>query len=283
VGKVEFPVTKEEKLVKKVKYLLRRLGCPRWLHHFGPKKYEFIEHLCALLMRAFCRLSYRRVKQLFDLLGKRCPSKSALQATAAKLNSGFWQRVLKITSGKPYLVAIDSTCLARTNPSYHYLKRIDGKMPKVPIKVSIAFDTKKKRYCAAKIRVLPAHDVRDAIPLLKKIKPKILVADKGYDSNNIHEYCKQNKINAHIPLRNWQKTRHHNMSQRRMAAKHFNIRTYHRREIIESGNSSNKRKYGSSVNSRKIRTIRTEIYSRLTCHNLFLLTYLTLRTEPLRP
>lgn len=260
---------KEVKLVKKVKHLLKRLGCPRWLHHFGPKKYEFIEHLCALLMRAFCRLSFVRVKQLFDLLGKRCPSKSALQYTAAKLNSGFWQRILKITSGQSYLVAIDSTCLARTNPSYHYLKRIDRKMPKVPIKVSVAFDTRKKKYCAAKIRVLPAHDVRDAIPLLRRIEPKILVADKGYDSNNIHKYCKQNKISVHIPMRNLQKVRHHNMSQRRINSKHFNLKTYHRREIVESGNSSSKRKYGSSVSSKKVRTIRTEVYGRLTCHNLF--------------
>ena len=262
-------MTKEEKLVKKVKHLLRHLGCPRWLHHFGPKKYEFAEHVCALLTRAFCRLSYRRTKQFLNMLGKTCPSKSALQATAAKLDSGFWQRVLKITSGQQYIVAIDSTGLARTNPSYHYLKRIDGQIPKIPIKLSVAFDTRKKKYCAAKIRVLPAHDVRDAIPLLKKISPKILVADKGYDSNNIHEYCKQNKIRAHIPLRKLGKARHHNMSQRRIAAKKFNIRTYHRREIVESGNSSNKRKYGSSVSSRKVRTIRTEIYGRLACHNLF--------------
>ena len=249
--------------------MLRRLGCPRWLHHFGPKKYEFFEHLFALLVRAFCRLSYRRVKQFLDLLGLCCPSKSALQATAAKLDSVFWQQVLQITSGQPYLVAIDSTCLSRTNPSYHYLKRINGKMPKVPIKVSVAFDTRKKKYCAAKIRVLPAHDVRDAIPLLKKIKTKVFVADKGYDANAIHLYCKKNKIRAHIPLRKLGKVRHHNMSARRIAAKHFNLRTYHRRELVESGNSSNKRKYGSSVNSKKVRTIRTEVYGRLACHNLF--------------
>ncbi len=73
---------KETKLVKKVKRLLRRLGWPRWLHHFGPKKYEFWQHLVALLLRFFCRLSYRRVKQLLDLLGMICPSKSSLQRTA---------------------------------------------------------------------------------------------------------------------------------------------------------------------------------------------------------
>ncbi len=262
-------MVKEVKLVNKVKCLLRHLGCPRWLHHFGPKTYEFVEYLCALLMRAFCKLSYRRVKQLFDLLGKRCPSKSALQYTAAKLDSGFWQRILQITSGQAYPVAIDSTCLSRTNPSYRYLKRIDRKIPKVPIKVSVAFDTRKKKYCGAKIRVLPAHDIRDAIPLLKKTKPKVFVADKAYDANSIQEYCKKHKIKAHIPIRNKGKVRHNNMSTRRLAAKHFNIKTYHRREIVESGNSSNKRKYGSSVSSKTVRTIRTEVYGKLTCHNLF--------------
>jgi len=112
---------KEDKLVKKVKRLLKRLGCPRWLHHFGPKIYEFREHFAALLVRFFCRLSYRKIKQLFDLLGRKCPSKSALQYTAAKLSSTFWQKVLVLTSGgKHYLIAIDSTGLSRTNPSYHY-------------------------------------------------------------------------------------------------------------------------------------------------------------------
>src|SRR3989338_2093105 len=247
VGKVEFPVTKEEKLVKKVKYLLRRLGCPRWLHHFGPKKYEFIEHLCALLMRAFCRLSYRRVKQLFDLFGKRCPSKSALQATAAKLNSGFWQRVLKITSGKPYLVAIDSTCLARTNPSYHYLRRIDGKMPKMSIKLSTAFDTKKKKFCAAKIRVLPAHDIKDAKFLLRHSSPKIAVADKGYNAEHLFKFAAENEIRLMVPSKSNAKRGFY----RKKAQKKFRLRTYHRRELVESSNSSIKRCYGNSVTPEK--------------------------------
>jgi transposase len=259
----------EQKLVKKVKRLLRRLGCPRWLHHYGPKTYEFLEHLSALLIRAFCRLSYRRVKQLLDLLEIRCPTKSSLQRTAAKLDSGFWQRVLIVTCGTPYLAALDSTGLSRTSPSYHYLRRIDRKIPKIPIKLSSIIDTRRKKFCAAKIRVLPAHDIKDAQSLIKASKPRILVADKAYDANSLHIYCKEQNIQAHIPIRTWSKPRHKNMSARQIAAKHFKKRTYHRREIAESGNSSIKRKYGSSVSSKKARTIRTEIYSRLACHNIF--------------
>lgn len=262
-------MVKENKLVKKVKRLLRRLGCPRWLHHYGPKTYEFLHHLTALLIRFFCKLSFRRVKQLLDLLGIICPSKSALQYTSAKLNAAFWQRVIKATSGNCYLIAIDGTGLSRTNPSYHYLMRIDGKIPKVPVKLSVAFDTRKKKFCAANVRVLAAHDIKDAKKLIEISRPKILVADKGYDARWLHERCNELGIKAHIPLRKKGVPRFQRWNARLKAAKRFRLRTYHRREMVESGFSSFKRKFGASVNSKKARTIRTEVYGRILCHNLF--------------
>ena len=258
-------MTKENNLVKKVKRLLKRLGSPRWLHHFGPKTYEFFEHVVALLIKGYCRLSYRRTKQLLDLLGIVCPSKSALQYTAKKLNSNFWGKVIKITCGNSYLVAIDSTGFSRTNPSYHYLKRIDGKMPKIPVKLSVAFDTRKKKFCSAKIRVLPAHDSKDAKFLLQKSKPKIAVLDKAYPSEKLYKFAFENNILLMIPKKHNAKRGHY----RKKAHKLFKLRTYHRRELVESSNSSIKRKYGSSVSSKTVRTIRTEIYARLVCHNLF--------------
>jgi len=262
-------MNKENKLIKKVKRLLKRLRCPRWLHNYGPKIYEFYEHFAALLIRFFCRLSYRRAKKLLDLVGIRCPSKSSLQRTAQKLDSSFWNQVLSITSGKSYIVAIDSTGFSRTNPSYHYLRRINGALPKIPVKASIAFDTRKKKVVAAKIRVLPSHDIRDAIDLLKQSKPQILVADKAYDASWLHEYCQDNNIRAHIPIREYGKPRNHHWNARQKARKYFRLRTYHRREMVESGNHSIKQTMGSSVSSKKARTIRTELYGRLACHNIF--------------
>ena len=278
---MRFPMKKEQRLENKVKCLLRRLGHPRWLHHFGPKTYEFIEHLSALLIRFFCRLSYRRTKQLMDLLGIRCPSKSSLQRTAKKLDANFWQKVLNATSGCPYLVAIDSTGFSRVNPSYYYLRRIDGKMPKVPVKLSAAFDTHKKKFCAAKIRVLPAHDIRDVKHLLEKCRPKVLVADKAYDARWLHEFCSQIKTKSMIPVRNWGRPRFRNMGLRMKSVKKFNLRVYHRRELIEAGFSALKRKFGASVSSKTVRTIRTEVYGRMVCHNLFFICFWTFGTEPI--
>ena len=262
---------KEERLINKVKRLLRRLRVPRYLHRFGPKTYEFYEHLQALIIRAFCKLSYVRVKKLLDMLGIRCPSKSALHYTMQRVSSALWQKMLELTSGEMhYLIALDSTGFSRINPSYHYLRRINGSLPKIPVKLSCTFDTNKKKFCSAKISVLPRHDVKDAKNLLQKTNAKVIVADKAYDANWLHKYCNENNIIAHIPIREYGKSKHNNYSARRNAAKHFRLRTYHRRELIESGNSSLKRKYGSSVSSRSAQMIRAELYLRLNCHNLFL-------------
>ena len=258
---------KEVKLVKKIKCLLRNLGCPRWLHRYGPKTYEVYHHLVALLVRHMTKLSYRRVVKLLRLFDIFCPSKSALQYTAERLPSWLWQRALKLTAGPShYLVAIDSTCFSRTNPSYHYLRRIDGKLPKVPIKTSLAFDTRRKTFCAARVRVLPAHDLRDAPYLLEQSIPSIGALDKGYDAEALYERAHELHILLMIPAKKKVKRGFYRKKMRRL----FRLRTYHRRELVESGIKGTKQKYGSSVSAKKAKTIRQEIYGRLICHNLSL-------------
>ena len=266
---------KEKKLVKKVKCLLKRLGMPRWLHRFGPKTYEFYQHIVALLVKAFCRLSYRRTEKLLALLDVICPSKSALQYTAKKLKTDFWEKVLQATRVDPYLVALDSTGLSRTNPSYHYLRRIDGKMPRVYVKLNIAFDTWHKKFCTAKIRIIPRHDSKDAQELLS-CHPNIAVADKAYNAESLYRFCEEKQILFMCPTkknakRGWARKKMH---------KKFRTKTYNRRQLVEAGFSSLKRKFGASVSSKKSTTIKTEIYTRLVCHNLFQRLLRTLRTEP---
>jgi hypothetical protein len=69
---------KEEKLVNKVKRLLRKAKFPRYLHHYGPKTYKFWQHAFALIAKAMFRLSYRRTSNLLRLLGFNVASKSTI-------------------------------------------------------------------------------------------------------------------------------------------------------------------------------------------------------------
>ena len=133
------------------------------------------------------------------------------------------------------------------------------------MKLSVAFNTQKKKFCSAKIRVLPAHDSKDAKFLLQQTKHEVAVADKAYNSEKLFQLASEQGTILMVPEKSNAKR---GFFRKKMQQK-FRIRTYHRRELVESGNSSIKRKFGSSVSSKKARTIRSELYGRLACHNLF--------------
>ena len=261
---------KEEKLINKFKRLLRQIGCPRWLHHFGPKKYELLHHVTALILRQECRLSYRRITRLLRGLNFNCPCYSALWHSMRRMPITLWQRILAATaSSHSYIVAIDGTGMSRPLPSPYYYRRIDKPYPvDIPLKLSIAVDTKTKKIVALRLRATKAHDIQDAKYLVKRISTDRIVADKGYDANWLHEYCQDKGIKCCIPIRNWGKARFHNFSLRRKNQKHLHPKRYHRREIVESVFKAIKTKFGASVSSVKISAQRAELYCRAIAHNI---------------
>lgn len=261
----------EVKLVKKVKRLLKKANVPRWLHHYGPKKYEFYPHILALWIRQACKLSLRRTVKLLLSLGFDVPTYSALckmNKRAVRIIQSLFEQTCLFDSIN--VASIDATTLSRTNPSGHYIKRIDRKMPvKQPLKLTFVVDTKRKKILALRLRSKPAHDVKDFRHVLNRISanPRILVADKGYDSETIHEFCYNKGIISMIPARKNVKRGFY----RKKMIKRFRTRTYHRREISESLFGATKQKYGSSMSSRLIQTQKADVYNRAILHNLSLL------------
>lgn len=258
---------KEERLVNKIKCLLRRLGYPRWLHHFGPKKYELYQHIFAFVVMAVCRLSLRRVHKFLGMFGCKAPTYSALCKSRKRISPTLFQRALALTSGENHKeVAIDSTGISRTNPSYHYIKRINSKKPiKNYIKQSSLFDIENKTFIALRIRSKPRHDVKDVEYLLKRVNIQTtLFGDTAYDSEKIHEYCFERKIQTQIKPRINVKRGFY----RRKQMKNYSEKKYYQRSLIESGFGSLKRKYGGYTLAIDWRAIRNEAYLRAIAHNL---------------
>ena len=262
---------KKERLVNKVKCLIKRVGLPRWLHHFGPKKYEFWNHSLAYIVKQECKLGYRRVTRLLRGLGIKCPCPSALCMSFNKLSFSIWQKLLHATNGtKLNIVAIDGSGMSRPLPSPYYVKRIDRPYPmEVPLKLSIAVDTKTKKIVALRLRAKSRHDVKDVKYLIKRLpnKPNCIVADKGYDAEWIHQYCQEQGIKTCIPKRNWSKPRV-GCTRLRHLQKHYHKKRYGRREIVESIFGAIKRKFGASVSSVKFTAQRAELYCRAITHNI---------------
>ena len=258
---------KEERLVNKIKRLLRRLGCPRWLHHYGPKSYELYQHIFAFVVMAVCRLSLRRVHRFLGMFGCRVPTFSALCKSRKRIPPTLFQQALTLTSGGIHKeVAIDSTGISRTNPSHHYIKRIDSKKPvKSWVKQSTLFDVKQRTIVAIRVRSKPRHDIKDAEYLLKRADIQTtLLGDTAYDSEKLHEFCWERGIQTQIkPRKNVRRGFY-----RRKQMKNYSEDRYHQRSLIESGQGSVKRKYGGFTLAVDWRAIRNEAYVKAIAYNL---------------
>ena len=271
-------MTKTSRLVNKIKCLLKRAAVPRWLHHFGPKKYQFWQHFLALLIKQELNLSYRRACALLSDFGFKIPTYSALCKIAKRLPLRLWQALLKATVGLKSIAAaaIDSTGFTRTNPSGHYIWRIDRRKPiKQAVKVSILADAGSKKILTARIRALPAHDIRDAKYLINRASamPFILLGDSAYDAESLYEFCYDKNIIAIVKPRKNVKRGFYRHKMWRF----YTEELYHKRSCVEAVFSRLKRLYGGSVRCRTARTQRAELFCRMIVYNLsiFLLKFLS--------
>ena len=92
-----------------------------------------------------------------------------------------------------------------------------------------------------------------------------LVGMKLYNAESLYEFAADNNILLMSP----QKKNVHKGFYRKKMLKSFRKKTYNRRQLVEAGFSSIKRKFGTYISSKNVRSIRTDVYGRLACHNLF--------------
>jgi len=258
---------KQLKIIKRFSKILKQLNCREYMHHYGPKKYMFIHHIFALLMKEVLKLSFRRCEEILRMFEIKVPTYSALCKCRKRIPFELWNSFLKLTAGLNHkIVAVDSTGFSRTNPSYHYVKRIATKKPiKNYAKLSAFFDLPTRKFTALRIRVKPRHDMKDINYLLKMSLPKAkLFGDSAYDAESIHEKCFELKVQTIIkPRKNVKKGFY-----RRKQMKGYSDEEYHQRSLIESGFGSLKRKYGGSVSGKNLKSVRTELYCKAIAHNL---------------
>ena len=258
---------KELKTIKRFSKLLKQLNCRTYLHQYGPKTYKFVHHAFALLMKESLRASFRRCVEILKMFEIKVPTYSALCKCRKRIPISLWNSLLKLTSaGEHRILAIDGTGFSRTNPSYHYVKRINRKKPiKSFAKLSALFDVMTKKFTALRIRIRPRHEMKDVNHLLKKSFPKKrLLGDSAYDAESLHEKCYWKGVELVVkPKKNakrgWARKRNREF---------YSDKTYHQRSLIESGFGSLKRKYGGGVSGKGLRSVHAEISCKAICHNL---------------
>ncbi|MBR9702770.1 IS5 family transposase [Candidatus Woesearchaeota archaeon] len=246
---------------------MRLSGAPKWFHHFGPKKFLLSDLVLGLAVMSLYRLSYRRASIFLDEYYELRVHWTTLQKAAKRLPLSLWQAVLVSTAPDESIAgAIDASGFSMSNPSYHYLRRIDGKLPKCSLKTSILIDIDSRRILSARVRMKARHDTRDVAGLLlqAKAKPWSIVMDKGYDSEKIHSFLDEKGVWSIAPTRkNARRGKH-----RRALKTSFPEEEYAHRNLVENAFMRLKTLFGGYVRSRKARNVRAEMFMKFIMYNM---------------
>lgn len=259
---------KKEKLINKVKDLLKRAQLPRYLHRYGPKKFYFYQLCLGLLIKEVFRLSYRRASGFLNEFYGIDMHWTTLQKCRARLPLHIWQHLLSCTvDADVEVAAIDGTSLQRSNPSNHYLKRIDrDTRTSIPIFLNAMVDVVRRKFVSVRHHAKRAGEVKDVQYLVEQTKQEIelILMDKAYDSEKLHKSLREQGIYSIAPVKkNWARGQ-----IRKQLKDCFDYVIYWQRNIIECLFSALKRLFGNNLRCLVARTQRAEIYMRLIAYNL---------------
>lgn len=221
-----------------------------------------------------------------ELMGlKRIPHSSTLKKFAKRIKANILYYLLEDgtsnISKRHLKLAVDATGLHVEDGSYHYRKRL-GKTSKTRknVKLSAAIDTQTQLITAVKLRKSKANDTIDFKGLVKKTakakKVKIVVADKGYDSEANNSFC-QEIIGADciIPPREHTTKKHRTKGRYRKRLRHgYSKKKYHQRSKVESTFFVVKRMFGRTLYSRTWHTQKIELLAKIIAYNAHRLTKL---------
>ncbi|MFH1396417.1 MAG: transposase [archaeon] len=260
---------KEKRLDRKIYCLFKTAGYPRWLHHYGPKKFQSWLLCLGLVIKQVYQLSYRRAAKFLAEFYDVKLHFTTLQKAARRFPRAIWQSLLTATIDfdKVYLAAADGTGFSRTGASQYYLKRIDGKDPvKRHVQAITLVDVKRRKFLAGTFFAKP-HGEAKRIPTLHKqscVKPEILLMDKGFDCEDLHQWLNKHGTFSVAPVRKGCKRGRH----RKLMRDCFDWCLYWQRNIVECLFSALKRLFGATVKYRKSPMINAEMFCRLIAYNI---------------
>ena len=277
------------KAVSEVGVWLDSKNVPLYSSRFSPKTYTQHQLLQGLVVKTLFRLKYRELVEvmqiadsLTDSIGlNRIPHFTTFQKFAARFPCRIFyqliQTIAKHICEGTLRLSIDSTGFSLDTSSRYYSHRIKRlERHRSYVKTTLVIDTRTQAVASVKPRLKIRHDLIDAEPELKKAaklgEVKTVVADKGYDSENLLRFIKwELGAKPAISLKYQDKPLNKTYGGlRRSLKRYFPLKLYHQRSKSESVNSRIKRMFDSTIRARRNHTKRTETLLKVLAHNLTL-------------
>lgn len=275
---------KYKKFSKITAKLCKKLKLPLYNSQYSNKIFTNQQKLFLLVYKEEKHLTYRQLEEdLYDskipeYLGlKRIPRWTTLQMFAKTIEANFMERLIRATANLVEqigsIAGIDSTGMSLDTASQHYCKRIDRKnYAKGFLTLQALSDLDNQTVRAVRIHRKRMHDSRHLIPLWNKGKSTEIitfVADKGYDSENNLRHLYDNNVIPLISMKYMHLPRRKTGGRtRKLMKERFDWGLYHQRSKCETIFSSIKRKYGSVLKCRTLKTQKIEILMKVLCYNI---------------
>ena len=260
---------KKETLKEKAYRLWKAANLPDFLNKYGPKETPgWLIYACHLEYTAHAP-AWRRAGNFMNAYYGDSRHWTTWQKAIAKWPAWVWQALAVASAGETTceVAAIDGTTISRSNPSDHYLRRIDRDGPVGrPVQTVIMIDVLKRKFLSWRFRSTPRGEKCDVPYLVKQSQtlPELVIMDKGFDSNPLHRFLRDEGIWSIAPVR--KNCRRGNY--RKQLRDCFDWAQYWQRNLVESLISAVKRLFGSHVRARTARTQRAEVYSRFIAYNI---------------
>jgi transposase len=213
---------------------------------FGNKVYTNYQRLALMVLFVRSRKALRNfVSELKESrwvswLGLReIPTKSSLQRWIKKFNLQTLRTLLSQTVAKQpsSLMAIDATGIDSFQRSNHYEQRLKDfgvrNSYNPYAKAEILVDTKTKLIHDFVLRVKPRHDTLGAKTIFKRLKQRnvLILADKGYDCEELHELVASLSNQFYAPVRDFKVKKPKGYYRRKCVQGH---ELYNQRNLVES-------------------------------------------------
>jgi len=175
------------------------------------------------------------------------------------------------------ITIIDSTGYFINYHSLYYDKRLNDfekRVRKKYVRATILVDDKSQIVVAYDVNFGEIHNSKKFKKALENIgrelvsKLKIIIGDKGYDSEESHVIAKKHGLLSIIPVRNKDVPIHRTKGENRERMKRHLPEEYKRRSIVETLHSLINRKSGSFVRSRISKVAEKEIALKIIVYNI---------------
>jgi hypothetical protein len=297
----------------RVAYQLASLSLPKYSCKFSRHDFTLPQLFACLVVREHQNKSYRGVEALLrdaqhwcrDIGMKKAPDHNTLCRAFHALNLGRRCRKLldllaewfAVARQSGRTVAIDSSLYDTHHRSRHYEHRCRhyasrakhtantrrSRSARRTPKLATANDTASHLILSARPRIGMGADYRDFEPLLfdawRRLparRPKIVLADAGYDSESNHRFARLDlgvrsliKAGSGRPTRKPPATYYRRLMHRQLAGSQ-KTRPYGQRAQAETVASMMKRNLGDALRARSNRARRHELLLRVITHNVML-------------